>query len=469
MKTLLLILTFTFSNIYAQNIEGLVVNEENLPISEVNIILGNTGIGTISNIEGKFTLRIPKKFKSKSIIISYLGYESKKMSLLELKENKTIQLKRTTTELDEVFIKKKNKLSANEIVTKAFNNYTKNFPTDAYIAKGFLRYTEKTNKEYKWLIESTIDLYDPSITEKSDNIKLNVKEVRKSFDNRVLDTMQKYVLYLAYSKGMRLKKAIKFTHSSAYNKLTKQELKKAIIFTDNNPNFRFNSNLKNVFTKYNFLRNYNAKDAIFTEKNLFKKHTYKLDTILDYNGDDIYKIKISPNISLVKLNKKLKKYVFPLGWLYIRSSDFAIFEFDYTLVNSKKSQIITNLSNSRIHSSFKIKFTEFNGKMYPKYLFYKKPKWNRLDDAFGFMHGNNKDNDIHYFSTLEVLFTEIITNKEKITLALQKKWDDNLFKPRIYHASFWRNHNVLLESKEQQKMRKDLEKKVKLKQQYQNN
>ncbi|HIP33210.1 MAG TPA: hypothetical protein EYG89_00405 [Bacteroidia bacterium] len=467
MKTFLLLFIFTISNIYAQNIEGLIVDEENLPISEANIILSNTGIGTISNIQGKFTLRVPEKLASELIIFSYLGYESKEMNVTDLKQNNKIQLKRTTTELNEVFVEKKIKLTANEIITKAFNNYTKTFPTDAYITKGFLRYTEKTNKEYKWLIESTLDLYDPSITKTSDHIKLNVKEVRKSFDNRVLDTIKKYVLYL-YGKGMPLRKAIRF---SAYNELSKQELKKAIIYGDNKDYKKSTvyNNLKNIFSKANVLRNYNTKDAIFTEKTLLKKHTFKLDTILDYNGDDIYKIKITPKKSLVKLNKKLKKNLLPFGWIYVRATDFAIFEFDYTLVNSKRIQLYTNLTNSKIHSSFKIKFNEFNGEMYPKYLVYKKSKINRILDSFEAIDNKTNNTDIHYFSTLEVLFTEIITDKEKINTALQKKWDNNLFKPRQYHTDFWKDYNILLESKAQKNMRQDLEQKVKLKEQYQNN
>lgn len=457
------------SIVFSQNITGLVLDKDNNPISEVNITIPNTGIGTISNNEGKFTLKIPKKHQKELIVFSHLGFESKNVSISDFKENIKIQLKRKIIELDEIYITKKDKLTSNEIVKKAFNNYTKNFPTEEYLTKGFLRYTEKTEKEYKWLIESTLGLYDPGITKTSDNIKLNIKEVRKSFDNRVLDTMQQYILYLTSDKKMRLKRAVKFARSSDYKKVSKQELKNAIIFNDNNPNLRFSSNLKKIFSRVNVLRNYNQEDAIFTNKTMFKKHDFKFDTILDYNGDDVYKIKITPKKSLVKLNKKIKKYLLPFGWIYIRANDFAIFEFDYTLINSKKSQIITNLSNSKIHSSLKIKFTEFNGKMYPKHLVYKAPKWNRLSDAFRTMHNTVEDKDIHYFSTLEVLFTEIITDKKKINLSLQKKWNDNLFESRPYNAEFWKNYNILLENKVQGKMRQDLEKKVKLKQQYQQN
>ena len=81
---------------------------------------------------------------------------------------------------------------------------------------------------------------------------------------------------------------------------------------------------------------------------------------------------------------------------------------------------------------------------------------------------NKKTNpEDHYFSKQEILFTEIITQESEMNKYLvSKNWNDNLFLPRVYNEQFWDNYNILLESKEQQKLILDLEKKISLKKQF---
>jgi len=61
---------------FAQNyILGQIVNEKGDPIPYVNIGIQNTNIGTISEMDGNFELKIPEKFITEVILFSSIGYQ----------------------------------------------------------------------------------------------------------------------------------------------------------------------------------------------------------------------------------------------------------------------------------------------------------------------------------------------------------------------------------------------------------
>ncbi len=442
-----------------------IITLDNKPVPFVNIYIKNTNIGVISNLDGVFKINIPKKNIAGVLLFSAMGFETLEINISKLSTDnfEIIKLIESTVVLDEVTISTKSKLDANKIVQLAFDNYYKNFPTKPFIAKGFLRHTEKTKKEYKWLVEAAIEIYDPGFDKQSNSIKTNILEIRKSIDDRILDTISIYQFYLREAKDLSFKKVYKDTLK--LSELSKGEIKQAIIFHD-----KRRSNPSYLFTKgLNKLRYYNQKDAIF-DKNILKKHTFKIDTIISYGDNDVYKIKITPASPPTKLNKKIGKYLLPIGWIYIRANDYAIMELDYTLINSKKGQFFTEISGSKIRSNFSIKFIEIDNKMYPKYISYKSPKsFNRFYTVLNNLKEGISNSEVYYFEQQEIIFTEIITDKEEIQLRLQKPWNDDLFTPRPYNVEFWKNYNVLLESNEQQKMIQDLEKEVKLKEQFKKN
>lgn len=462
-KNIVFILFFLSSNLFGQiNFVSKIMDEKNnKPIPFVNIYIKGAPVGVISNVEGVFQINIEEKYNENILVLSAIGFENKEINIssLGLGIYEVIKLKPNTTLLDEVVVRTK-ELTADEIIKRAFDNYYKNFPTQPYITKGFLRHTEKTKNEYKWMIEAAIEIYDPGYNLPSREIRTNILEVRKSMDDRILDTTDIYKLYLSESKGLSFKKAWK--NAPKLTDVSRTEIQNAIIFHDQrqiNPKFLFTRGI-------NKIRYYNQKNAIF-DKKILKKHTFEIDTILSYNDAEVYKIKITPASPPVKLSKKIGKYLLPIGWIYIRIDDYAIIELDYTLLNSTKSEIYTKISGSKIRSNFNIKFIDINGKMYPKYISYKVPKpFNRLRSVFKNLEDKVSNSENYYFGQQEILFSEIITDRETIENNLQKSWNDDLFNPRQYNEEFWKDYNVLLESAQQQKMIKDLEKKIKLKDQY---
>ncbi|WP_445957785.1 carboxypeptidase-like regulatory domain-containing protein, partial [Yeosuana sp.] len=297
-KHIIIFQLFFLPFLYGQTpIKGTIINKEtSVPVGNANIYIDNTSLGTISNEDGEFVIVIPKKFKKNTLLFSSLGFETQETKIYELEKHNNIIIKLNPNDiiLDEVIITaNKIKLNASQIVQEAFENYYKNSPIDPYVAKGFIRHTEKTEKEYKWLVEGAFEMYDCGYNRK-DKVKINVIETRKSLDNRIVDTAYVMRTYLHDINNSSFKK--NYNIAENYKTISPTELDKAFAFYDNHYTSGYNKNLglldKILSTDINKVGYYNKKEASFSEKTL-KLYTFKIDTVFGYGNEKIYKIKFS--------------------------------------------------------------------------------------------------------------------------------------------------------------------------------
>ena len=114
MKILFIILYFIPTLFFAQDkIKGMVMEPspqgKHLPLPGANVIWDGTSVGTITDIDGNFTL--PYESSYKRLIISYVGYKSK---TIDVKNPNTIIhiLLQPTDDLQEVTVKTRKKASA---------------------------------------------------------------------------------------------------------------------------------------------------------------------------------------------------------------------------------------------------------------------------------------------------------------------------------------------------------------------
>ena len=90
---------------FGQSLKGTVVNEQNQPLEDVNIVNTNSGIHAHTNSAGAFVL---EDAKSGDILdISHLGYRSKQLTLNDLNQELRIVLQSKAIQLTEVVIPKK--------------------------------------------------------------------------------------------------------------------------------------------------------------------------------------------------------------------------------------------------------------------------------------------------------------------------------------------------------------------------
>ncbi|WP_299116188.1 carboxypeptidase-like regulatory domain-containing protein [uncultured Winogradskyella sp.] len=153
--------------ISAQNtditITGQILDKENNnPIPFASIYLKGQAIGTTSNEEGNFIFHISNIDKSNVIVISSLGYSSVEKTIESFIDNEIIFLSSKINNLDEVIITstKKKKLTAKQIVKKAYKEIDKNYPKEPYILEGFVRDLQKEDDNYVEYLECAAKFYN---------------------------------------------------------------------------------------------------------------------------------------------------------------------------------------------------------------------------------------------------------------------------------------------------------------------
>ncbi|MGD1960976.1 MAG: carboxypeptidase-like regulatory domain-containing protein [Fulvivirga sp.] len=161
-------------------IKGKVIDSETkqaLPFA--SIYIKEESIGTTSSSDGSFIFHIPYAIRSKTVVISTIGYETMEKVSSEFAANEEIHLKPSTLELSEVIVTADKPPTARQIVKLAHQAIGSNYPSEPYMLEGFVRDLEKEDEKYVELLEYAAKFlyqgykYTP---------KVELQEVRKSFE-----------------------------------------------------------------------------------------------------------------------------------------------------------------------------------------------------------------------------------------------------------------------------------------------
>ncbi|WP_290701072.1 carboxypeptidase-like regulatory domain-containing protein [Lacinutrix sp.] len=433
------------------------------PIESASVYIRSTAIGTITNADGKFVLRIPKDNVTDTLVVSSIGYSTEKIPLEQYDPLEPIYLVEAVASLDEVVLEAEARpKTGNEIVLKAIERLPQTMPDSSYIQKGFLRHKERNKKEFKWLIESAISVYDSgyAVSAKK-HLKINVDQMRKSYDLRDVDSLFTYASYLNQNSTIKTN-----PKNLRRSQVKTALLKKSIKWNDNRVN-----GLQNIFQgKLNMFRNVEGKKALFGD-GILENHQFKLDTILVDNERKLYKIKITKGEEYVGLGTKgiYNEGFEAKGWLYIYYDNFAIKKVEYELLAASKEQKSRSkrLFDTEVNHKLVINYKEYKDKMYPNYIYYETPKLvnvgfkpkSKQDEQFAEQF--NKE-ERFYYTIQEILFSDIVLDHDKINTALENKWDMDIFSSKPYDKEFWETYNVLLESEDEEKLIQDLSKRASL-------
>ena len=104
-KLLLFLLVVLPLSLFAQtqNISGVVVDDTDEPLVGVSVVLRGTSSGTITDIDGKYSLSIPSAAKNPVLVFSYVGYTSQELSVTDGSTKKVV-LSPDNKLLDEVVV-----------------------------------------------------------------------------------------------------------------------------------------------------------------------------------------------------------------------------------------------------------------------------------------------------------------------------------------------------------------------------
>ena len=183
----LLLFLFSFQCLIAQSItSGKIVDSNNRPISFAHIIIENTNKGTIANGDGEFKLFVSQEYLNKRLIISSIGYKTKKVALSN--NYQTIVLIEDITQLKEVVILSED--YAKDLVKKAINAIPNNYPTISERHTGFFRETTTRNNEEKpiYIAEAVIEAIKKDYTKRKRSGDVKLLEFRK-YESTMVDSL----------------------------------------------------------------------------------------------------------------------------------------------------------------------------------------------------------------------------------------------------------------------------------------
>ncbi len=176
-----------FHTILAQTtIAGKIIDKNNIPIPYVHIKIENTSIGTVSNENGLFKLVFSKNLVKRAIILSSLGYRTKKMNLAG--SSNIIVLNPDITQLQEITIVSKD--PARALINNAINSISKNYPLVDERHFGFFREITQWKKQPKpiYIAETSMESIKKEYSTKHTTGDVKLVEYRK-YKSRQLDTL----------------------------------------------------------------------------------------------------------------------------------------------------------------------------------------------------------------------------------------------------------------------------------------
>ena len=138
---------------------------------------------------------------------------------------------------------------------------------------------------------------------------------------------------------------------------------------------------------------------------------------------------------------------------------------EYELVAASPAQRSRSkaLFDTTVNHKLEVSYMEYQDKMYLKYIYYETPKLINVGDRTNPEETKAERDKRFYYTVQEVLFTEVILDNQGIEAEIKNKtWNPDLFSPRPYNKSFWKNYNTLLESEEEEKLIQDLTKRYSL-------
>ena len=188
----ILIALFLSMSLVAQNdfaeYKGKVIDgSSNRALEAVNLSVNETNISTITNSDGEFTFKVPKKYLDSKVVISLLGYNTYVIPIKELsnKDNK-IKLYEAVTQLSTVSVSAYK--NAENLVKKVFKEKNNNVQNESVFMTAFYRETIKRRNRNVSLTEAVVNiLKQPHTSQQHDAIELS--RARKSTDYKRLDTI----------------------------------------------------------------------------------------------------------------------------------------------------------------------------------------------------------------------------------------------------------------------------------------
>ncbi len=150
------------------------------------ISVPNTGIGTVSNSDGEFTLKVNTSLNAEYFEVSHVSYTTAKLKISEaVGKDKTFYLDLQPIQLKEISIVPGD---ARGIVEMAIRNIRKNYSETPNMMTGFYRESIRQRRDYVSIAEAVVDIYKAPYTSNQDD-QVKIYKGRKGSNVKKADTL----------------------------------------------------------------------------------------------------------------------------------------------------------------------------------------------------------------------------------------------------------------------------------------
>ncbi len=186
------VLLLSSTNLFAGNdyftVSGIVKDKNtHKPLEYVTVSVSSNNIGTVSNADGEFLLKIPLSIGATSVEISHVGYHGFRIPVKgEDIINKEILLVPYANPLSEVVIRG---WDARYLIWEAINKIDENYSSSPTLLTGFYRETVQKRRNYINISEAVIDIYKTAYTEGTMRDRVQISKGRKLLSREKTDTL----------------------------------------------------------------------------------------------------------------------------------------------------------------------------------------------------------------------------------------------------------------------------------------
>lgn len=152
----------------------------------VNVSVPGTNIGTITNADGEFSLKIKTSLNAKEIEFSHLAYRNARMPVDGESVEKVVNLIPNPRMLKEIVIRPE---IPRQLVEKAIERVPFNYSKSADLFTGFYRETAQKGKRYIQVSEAVVNLYKDGYDHSMAKDRVRIFKGRQLLSQKASDTL----------------------------------------------------------------------------------------------------------------------------------------------------------------------------------------------------------------------------------------------------------------------------------------
>jgi hypothetical protein len=171
-------------------IRGKVVDKETrLPLVFASVIVKETNVATVTNIDGEFIIKIADLANSKNLEFVFLGYKNRSVPLSEMKDNgyrNVIEMESAPIPISEIIVKP---MMPEDIMGRMIASINKNYPTVPNLMTAFYRETIRKNRTYVSIGEALVEIFKAPYNTDMRFDATRLYKGRKNTDTEKVDTV----------------------------------------------------------------------------------------------------------------------------------------------------------------------------------------------------------------------------------------------------------------------------------------